>query len=90
MTIQYDSKGIITQNLIEIIEERENNLKPILGLDFKIDKTTPIGNMELADANNELAIQELIAWLFPAQMDATTAEGIFLDAICEKNRIKII
>lgn len=88
MTIQYDSKGIITQNLIEIIEERENNLKPILGLDFNIDKTTPIGNMELADANNELAIQELIAWLFPAQMDATTAEGIFLDAICEKNRIK--
>ncbi len=87
MTIQYDSSGIITQNLNEILDERENNLRPVMGEDFVIDKTTPIGNMELADANNELTIQELIAWLFPNQMDANTAEGIFLDAICEKNRI---
>lgn len=87
MTIQYDSNGIITQNLTEIINERETNLQPIMGEDFAVDKTTPIGNMELADSNNELTIQELIAWLFPNQMDANTAEGIFLDAICEKNRI---
>lgn len=87
MTIQYDSNGIISQNLTEILDERENNLKPIMGEDFTVDKTSPIGNMELADANNELSIQELITWLFPNQMDANTAEGIFLDAICEKNRI---
>ena len=87
MTIQYDSNGIITQNLTEIISERETNLQPVMGEDFAVDKTTPIGNMELADSNNELTIQELIAWLFPNQMDANTAEGIFLDAICEKNRI---
>lgn len=87
MTIQYDSNGIITQNLTEIINERETNLQPVMGEDFAVDKTTPIGNMELADSNNELTIQELIAWLFPNQMDANTAEGIFLDAICEKNRI---
>ena len=87
MTIQYDSNGIITQNLTEIINERETNLQPVMGEDFVVDKTTPIGNMELADSNNELTIQELIAWLFPNQMDANTAEGIFLDAICEKNRI---
>lgn len=87
MTIKYDSSGIISQNLIEILEEREENLRPILGNDFQIDKTSPIGNMELADANSELAIQELITWLFPNQMDANTAEGVFLDAICEKNRI---
>ena len=87
MTIQYDSNGIITQNLTEIINERETNLQPVMGEDFAVDKTTPIGNMELADSNNELTIQELIVWLFPNQMDANTAEGIFLDAICEKNRI---
>lgn len=87
MPLQYDANGIITQNLSEILEERENALKPILGEDFVIDKTTPIGNMELADANSELNIQELIAYLIPNMLDANTAQGIFLDAICEKNRI---
>ena len=87
MPLQYDANGIITQNLSEILEERENALKPILGEDFIIDKTTPIGNMELADANSELTIQELIAYLIPNMIDANTAQGIFLDAICEKNRI---
>ena len=87
MTIQYDTNGIITQTLTEILDERENNLKPIMGEDFVIDKTTPIGNMELADASSELSIQELIAWLIPNQLDANTAQGYFLDCICEKNRI---
>lgn len=87
MPIQYDSNGIITQNLTEILDERENNLKPIMGEDFVIDKTTPIGNMELADASSELTIQELIAWLIPNMLDANTATGYFLDCICEKNRI---
>ena len=87
MPLQYDANGIITQNLPEILEERENALRPIMGEDFIIDKTTPIGNMELADANNELAIQELVAYLIPNMLDANTAQGIFLDAICEKNRI---
>lgn len=87
MPIQYDSNGIITQNLSEILDERENALKLIMGEDFVIDKTTPIGNMELADANNELTIQELIAWLIPNMLNAQTATGYFLDCICEKNRI---
>lgn len=87
MTLQYDSNGIITQTLSEILDERESNLKPIMGEDFVIDKTSPIGNMELADANSELTIQELIAWLIPNMIDATTASGYFLDCICEKNRI---
>jgi uncharacterized phage protein gp47/JayE len=87
MTIQYDSSGIITQNLNEILDERESDLQSVMGEDFVVDKTTPIGNMELADATRELSLQELIAWMFPNQMDANTAEGIFLDAICEKNRI---
>lgn len=87
MPIQYDANGIITQNLTEILDERENNLKPIMGENFVIDKTTPIGNMELADANSELTIQELIAWLIPNMIDANTAQGYFLDCICEKNRI---
>lgn len=87
MPIEYDANGIVTQNLLEILEERENALKLVMGDDFIIDKTTPIGNMELADANNEVNIQSLIAWLIPNQLDANTATGIFLDAICEKNRI---
>lgn len=87
MTIQYDANGIITQNILEITSERESALQQIMGEDFVIDKTTPIGNMELADINSELSIQELIAWLIPNQLDANTATGIFLDAICEKNRI---
>ena len=85
--IQYDSDGIITQTLTEILDEREDSLKEVMGDDFVIDKTSPIGNMELADANNELAIQELIAWLIPNMIDANTATGYFLDCICEKNRI---
>lgn len=87
MTIQFDKNGILTQNFTEILDEREQSLKSVMGEDFIIDKTTPIGNMELADANNELSIQELIAWLIPNQLDANTAEGFFLDCICEKNRI---
>ena len=87
MPIEYDANGIVTQNLLEILEERENALKLVMGDDFVIDKTTPIGNMELADANNEVNIQSLIAWLIPNQLDANTATGILLDAICEKNRI---
>lgn len=87
MPIQYNSNGIITQNITEILDERENNLRTIMGEEFVIDKTTPIGNMELADANSELTIQELIAWLIPNQLDANTATGHFLDVICEKNRI---
>jgi hypothetical protein len=70
MTIQYDSSGIITQNLSEILAERETALQPVMGEDFVVDKTTPVGNMELADSDRELSIQELIAWLFPNQMDA--------------------
>lgn len=87
MPIQYNSSGIITQNLNEILDEREQALRPIMGEDFTIDKTDPIGNMELADATSELSIQELIAYIFPNQLDANTATGIFLETICEKNRI---
>lgn len=87
MPIQYNSSGIITQNLNEILDEREQALRPVMGEDFVIDKTDPIGNMELADATSELSIQELIAYIFPNQLDANTATGIFLETICEKNRI---
>lgn len=87
MPIQYSSDGIKTQNLNEILDEREQALKPILGENFTISQNDPIGNMELADATSELSIQELIAYIFPNQLDANTATGIFLDVICEKNRI---
>lgn len=87
MPIQYSSNGIKTQSLSEILDEREQALQNIMGANFIIDKNDPIGNMELADANSELAIQELLAWLIPNQLDANTATGIFLEVICEKNRI---
>ena len=65
MPIEYTDNGIITQNITEIINEREEFLATLdsLGEDFAIDKTTPIGNMELADANSELSIQESILLL---------------------------
>lgn len=87
MPIEYDSSGIKIQNLNEILEERENTLKPTFGDEFVIDQTSPVGNISLANADNELKIQELIGWLLPNQIDAKYAEGVFLDAICEKNRI---
>lgn len=84
--IQYDSNGIITQNLTEIINEYEQALKPTFGDDFVVDKNTPIGSIILAMATNEVAIHELIGWL-PNMMNANTASGVFLDYICEKNKI---
>lgn len=88
MPIEFNSNGIVSQNITEILNERESTLQGIdsLGPNFSIDKDTPIGNMELADANSELSIQELLAWL-PSMLDVTTAEGVFLDWICAKNRI---
>lgn len=88
MPIEFNSNGIVSQNITEILSERESTLQGIdsLGPNFSIDKDTPIGNMELADANSELSIQELLAWL-PSMLDVTTAEGVFLDWICAKNRI---
>ena len=88
MPIEYTDNGIITQNITEIINEREEFLATLdsLGEDFAIDKTTPIGNMELADANSELSIHELIL-LLVSSMDVNTARGRFLDYICYKNRI---
>ena len=88
MPIEFNSNGIVSQNITEILSERESTLQGIdsLGPNFSIDKDTPIGNMELADANSELSIQELLAW-FPSMLDVTTAEGVFLDWICAKNRI---
>ena len=88
MPIEFNSNGIVSQNITEILSERESTLQGIdsLGPNFSIDKDTPIGNMELADANSELSIQELLAWL-PSMLDVTTSEGVFLDWICAKNRI---
>lgn len=85
--IQYDSNGIKTQNFIEIINEYEEALKSTFGESFKVDKGSPIGSLILACSTNEVAIHELIAWFTNNQMNVETAEGIFLDYICAKNRI---
>lgn len=87
MPLEFNSDGIITQSLSDILDEREEALRTVMGEDFTIDKDSPIGNMELADANSELTIQELLGWMFPSQLSAKTATGVFLDWICEKNRI---
>lgn len=86
MTLKIDSNGVQIQTLQEILDERQSNLLSVMGEDFKIDRTSPIGNMELADANNEQLIHEVVAYL-ASQLNSETAEGYFLDCICEYNNI---
>lgn len=86
MSITYNDTGVIIQSLSDILDERETKLKEKLGSDFVISGDSPIGNLQLADADRELAIQELILYL-AAQMNPDTAEGIWLDYICALNNI---
>ena len=86
MTIEFDSTGIISQNLTEILDERESALRTFLGQDFVVSGDSIVGNLQLADADRELSIQELIVYL-AVQMNPDTAEGIFLDFICALNNI---
>ena len=86
MTLKIDSNGVQIQTLQEILDERQSNLLSVMGEDFRIDRTSPIGNMELADANSEQLIHEVVAYL-ASQLNSETAEGYFLDCICEYNNI---
>ena len=86
MTLKIDSNGVQIQTLQEILDERQSNLLSVFGEDFEIDRTSPIGNMELSDANNEQLIHEVVAYL-ASQLSSETAEGYFLDCICEYNNI---
>lgn len=86
MTLKIDSNGVQIQTLQEILDERQSNLLSVMGEDFTIDKTSPIGNMELANANSEQLIHEVVAYL-ASQLNSETAEGYFLDCICEYNNI---
>jgi len=86
MPIQYDENGIAIQTLSEILDEREVALQSFLGSDFIVSGDDPIGNLQLADADRELSIQELILYLV-VQMNPDTAEGIWLDFICALNNI---
>lgn len=86
MTLKIDSNGVQIQTLQEILDERQSNLLSVMGEDFTIDRTSPIGNMELADASNEQLIHEVVAYL-ASQLSSETAEGYFLDCICEYNNI---
>ena len=81
MTLKIDSNGVQIQTLQEILDERQSNLLSVFGEDFAIDRTSPIGNMELSDANNEQLIHECVAYL-ASQLSSETAEGYFLDCIC--------
>lgn len=86
MTLQIDENGVQIQTLQEILDERQSNLLSVMGEDFVIDQTSPIGNMELANANSEQLIHEVVAYL-ASQLSSETAEGYFLDCICEYNNI---
>lgn len=86
MSITYDTTGISIQTLTEILDERENNLQSFLGADFIISGDSAIGNLQAADSDRELDIQELILYCFN-QLDPDQAEGIVLDWICALNNI---
>lgn len=86
MTIQFDENGIIIQNLSEILDEREAYARTFLGDDFVISGESVVANIESADADRELAIQELLLYI-ATQLDPDQAEGIWLDYICALNNI---
>ena len=87
MPIQFDKNGIITQNLNEILDEREQDLREFYEDDFVISADDPVGNLQLADADRELAIQELVLFI-AMQLDPDQATGMWLDFICALNGIE--
>jgi len=87
MPIQFDKNGIITQNLNEILDEREQDLREFYEDDFVISADDPVGNLQLADADRELAIQELVLFI-AMQLDPDQATGMWLDFICVLNGIE--
>ena len=84
MGIQFDSNGITIQNLSEILDERENTLRPTIGNDFVISGESTIANLQAVDADREVDIQELLLYV-ANQLDPDQAEGIWLDYICALN-----
>lgn len=86
MGIQFDSNGITIQNLSEILDERENTLRPTIGNDFVISGESAIANLQAVDADREVDIQELLLYV-ANQLDPDQAEGIWLDYICALNNI---
>lgn len=87
MGITYDTTGITIQTLSEILDEREVNLQTFLGTDFAISGDNVIANLQLADADREFELQELLLYI-AMQLDPDQAEGIWLDFICDLNNIK--
>ena len=84
--ITYDTTGISIQTLSEILDEREANLQTFLGTDFTISGDNAIANLQLADADREFELQELLLYI-AMQLDPDQAEGIWLDFICALNNI---
>lgn len=87
MSIQYDENGLVIQTLLEILNERENVCKATFGDDFYMTGESAVANLQSADADRELDIQELLLYL-ASQLDPNQAEGIWLDYICALNNIQ--
>ena len=86
MSITYDTNGLSIQTLTDILDEREANLQTFLGSDFTISGDNAISNLQLADADREYDIQELLLYL-ATQLDPDEAEGVWLDFTCALNNI---
>lgn len=84
--IQYDQNGLIIQSLLDILSERESRCQAIFGKDFYISGESAVANLQSADADRELDIQELLLYI-ANQLDPDQAEGIWLDYICALNNI---
>lgn len=78
MPIIYDENGITIQTQSEIVTEREDALKPVLGSDFSIEGDSVVGNLQASDTDRELDIQECLSFLV-SQMSLSNASGLFLD-----------
>lgn len=86
MSIQYDENGLVIQSLLEILNEREDVCKATFGDDFYMTGESAVANLQSADADRELDIQELLLYI-ASQLDPNQAEGIWLDYICALNNI---
>ena len=81
--MRIDSQGYTVDTLDDILSSFETYLRGKYGDDFYIKAESVISNIFTSTAFQELDLQEQIAYLIK-QFDPQTAEGEFLDALCER------
>ena len=81
--MKINEQGYTIDTLDDILSSFETYLRSKYGDDFYIKAESVISNIFTSTAFQELDLQEQIAYLIK-QFDPKTAEGEFLDALCER------